>query len=245
MKWLKRSAILIGVAALVLLGAAGAFYAKLRMETREMKPLATGEVADGVFAVRDGYVNLYLIRGDGGFIAIDAGDKAERVQEELARLKIAPKQVQAVFLTHTDRDHIAALKLFSAAKVYLAKEEEQMINGRTARFFSLIHNSLPAGYETITDGQIIAVAGVKVRGVLTPGHTPGAMCYLVQDRDLFVGDSMSLKDGKSGLFNEFFNMDSPTQRKSLGLMKGLAAVQTVYTAHYGATDRPREAFANW
>lgn len=63
---------------------------------------------------------------------------------------------------------------------------------------------------------------------MTPGHTPGSMCYLVNGRDLFTGDSLSLKAGRAGLFNEFFNMDSETQKKSLRKLKNTPGVQFIY-----------------
>lgn len=220
-------------------------YARFRTETGKMIVLESGEVRDGVYAVKDGYVNLFLIKGQNGYIAIDAGDNTENVRQELRKLKIDGRQVAAVFLTHTDGDHIAALGLLEKAKVYISKEEEQMINGKTPRFLSLIKNSLPGKYEMLADNQTIEISGVTIKGILTPGHTPGAMCYLVNGQYLFTGDSMSLKDGKAGLFNEPFNMDSETQKKSLHKLKNIQDVKYVFTSHYGATDNHKRAFENW
>ena len=218
---------------------------KLRAETSKMLALETGEITDGIYAVKDKHVNLFLVKGRDGYITIDAGDNAEQITRELRRLKIDEEQVKAVFLTHTDRDHVAALGLFGKAKVYISRDEEQMINGKTPRFFSLFKNSLPFKYELLDDGQVIDIAGVKIKGIMTPGHTPGSMCYLVNDRFLFTGDSMSLRDGRAGLFNEFFNMDSETQKKSLHKLKNIPDLKYIFTAHYGLTDNHKQAFENW
>ena len=246
---MKKKVRIIGTVLGILIAlfiASGVFiYAKIHAETGKMTVLETGEAVKGVYAIKDTYVNLFLVRGSGGYIAIDAGDNAAHIRQELHKLMIDTAQVKAVFLTHSDRDHIAALDLFGKAQVYISKEEEQMVNGRTPRFLSLMKNSLPVKYEMLDDGQSIEVAGLKIKGVLTPGHTPGAMCYLVNGRFIFTGDSMSLKEGRAGLFNELFNMDSESQKKSLHKLKGIPEVQYVFTAHYGATDNPKRAFESW
>lgn len=244
-KALKISAATVGV--LIVLSMAGGtyLYMKFRAETGKMTTLETGQATEGVYAIRDGYTNFYLVEGKQGYIAIDAGDQAENIKKELRKLKIDESQIMGVFLTHTDRDHIAALSLFGKARVFISKDEEQMINGKTPRFFSFLKNSLPGKYETMADNQTLEISGIQIRGIATPGHTPGTMCYLVNGRYLFTGDSMSLKEGRAGLFNEFFNMDSETQKKALHKLKGIPDVKYVFTAHYGGSDNHAFAFENW
>jgi hydroxyacylglutathione hydrolase len=234
-----------GIALALLIVAVVFLLARFFAETGKMKALETGAITVGVYAVKDGYVNLFLVKGTDGYIAIDGGDHPGHIAKELQKLKITEDQVKAVFLTHTDRDHIAALKLFGKEKVYISRDEEQMINGKTPRFFSLFKNSLPVRYEMMDDGQIVDLAGVKIKGILTPGHTPGSMCYLANDRFLFTGDNLSLKDGRADLFNDLFNMDSELQKKSLHKLKNIADVKFVFTSHYGSTDDPKRAFENW
>lgn len=119
-----------------------------------------------------------------------------------------------------------------------------MINGQTSRFLFL-KNKLAYTYELLEDNQILDIAGLKVKGILTPGHTPGSMCYLVNDTWLFTGDSMSLVNGKVSEFNDLFNMDSETQRRSLRKLADLPAVKYIFTAHYGLTDDYQNAFGGW
>jgi len=241
----KKAAMAAGVVLILLLAAGALLYFKFRAETGRMATLPTAAVAGKVYAVQDGYVNIYLIAGSDGYIAIDGGNSAGHIRAELAKLRIDPSDVKAVFLTHTDGDHIAALALFGNAKVYISKAEEQMVNGKTARFLGLIHNTLPAGYATLEDGQTAEVSGVLIQGILTPGHTPGSMCYVVNRTFLFTGDTISLKDGRAGLFNDFFNMDSSAQKKDLKRLKQLTGIKTILTAHYGRVDDHNQAFAAW
>lgn len=244
-KTLKIIGMALGIIILLCLSLGAYIYTKFRAETGKMIVLETGQLSEGIYAVKDGYTNFYLVKGTEGYIAIDAGDNMETIRQELHKLQIDNEQVTAIFLTHTDRDHIAAIGLFGKAKIYISKDEEQMINGKKARFFSLFKNSLPRKYEMMADNQTMEISGVQIKGISTPGHTPGAMCYLVNGHYLFTGDSLSLKDGKADLFNEFFNMDSETQKKSLHKLKGIPDVKYVFTSHYGGSDNYKRAFENW
>jgi hydroxyacylglutathione hydrolase len=217
---------------------------KFKSETSIMTPVPTGMVADGVYAAKDSFINVYFVKGDGGYVAFDAGNDAENLRHEMKKLEIEPSMVRAVFLTHTDNDHVAGLKVFIGAKVYIAKQEEQMINGSRRRMFVFKNKSIPA-YETMADGQDVNIAGISVRGVLTPGHTPGSMCYLVKGRQLFTGDTLSLKNGSVELFNDFFNMDSAMERTSFAKISSLPGVTHIFTAHYGFTGDYARAFGKW
>ncbi len=80
---------------------------------------------------------------------------------------------------------------------------------------------------------------------MSPGHTPGSMCFLIGDKFLFVGDNMSLKNGKIDPFNDFFNIDTKLQSKSLKKLALLTGVEYIFTAHYGYTNEFTQAFKNW
>ncbi len=210
-------------------------------EVRKMTPVETGEPVPGVYSVKDKMVNLFLVKGAAGYIAFDSGHGPGGVRKELRKLNIDTAGVAAVFLTHADGDHTGGLPLFPNAAVYMANEEEQMVDGRTARFF-IFKNSLKRRHAPLNDNQTVEVDGLKVTAILTPGHTPGSMCYLVDGRLLFTGDSMRLRDGKADIFSKTINMDSDIQRYSLKKLARLHGVQAVFTAHFGYTDSFDRAF---
>jgi hydroxyacylglutathione hydrolase len=237
----KKILVVFSVVIIVITVLLGLYFLKMQSEMRTMSPLATGEIPNGVYAVKDGFVNVYLIKGSDGYIVFDAGNDMEAVRKEMQKLSIDPSKVITVFLTHTDMDHVGALALFANAKIYISKDEEQMINGKTARF-AVIHNKKIPRYELLNDNQSVNIAGVDVRGIATPGHTPGAMSYVVNNTFLFTGDTMSLKNGKAALFNEFFNMDSKTEAKSIEKLAALQNIKYIFTAHYGSTDDAGRAF---
>ncbi len=240
----KRTKIIIG-AIFVLVGVIVIglllIKSKLSAETAFMAPIATKQVVDGIFAVRDGNVNMFVIQKADDLIAVDAGNNAAAIAAEMKKINIDPENIKAVFLTHTDRDHTASLQLYKNAKVYLSSDEEQMINGKKYRML-IFKNKLDVPYELMKDDQEITVGSIKVRGILTPGHTLGSMCYVIDDAYLFTGDTLSLKNGRVGPFNELFNMDTETEKKSLQKLQNLSGIQYIFTAHYGFSDDFNNAF---
>ncbi|MBN2414879.1 MBL fold metallo-hydrolase [bacterium] len=215
---------------------------RIRTETKEMTILPTAEIIPGVFAIKDGYVNMFLIRGDTGYVAVDSGKSGDRIIRELASLGIRPEEVRAVLLTHSDYDHTGGIKKLPDADIYLSIPEEQMITGAVKRFF-LKRNTLDATYGLLDDGQRLEIDGLSIECILAPGHTPGSMCYRITGRYLFCGDSLSIKNGRVGIFSDLLNMDSQSQRDALQKIGCLEGVDYVFTAHYGYSDRFREAFA--
>jgi glyoxylase-like metal-dependent hydrolase (beta-lactamase superfamily II) len=240
-KTVKRTLIVTGLILIPVVVFLGIRIFEVKSEIDKMTPLETKEIVQGVYSIKDSYVNLYLVKAAGRYIAFDSGNDPERVRKEMQKLNIDPADVAAVFLTHADSDHTGGLPLFQNAIVYLSNEEEQMIDGRTPRFL-IFKNKLNRKHVSLNDNEIIKVDSLNVTAILTPGHTPGSMCYLVDGRLLFTGDSMSLKSGRADIFSKTINMDSDTQRESLKKLARLTGVQTIFTAHFGMSDSFEKAF---
>jgi len=142
-KTLKRILIGIGaVIAIIVLIAVG-FGLKMKSELKNMHVVETKEIIQNAFAIKDSFVNMFLVRDSDNYVAIDAGTDIKVIRAELTKLNIDSTKVLAVLLTHGDGDHTAALTLFKNANVYMARDEEQMINGKTAKnvVYSQLHFS--------------------------------------------------------------------------------------------------------
>lgn len=235
----------LGIVIILIILFFGGYLIMAKSEMKLMTPTATKEIVENIFSIQDSFVNLFLIKDSDQYIAVDAGNNSESVSAELKKLNIDPDKVIAVMLTHTDGDHVSAIKLFKNARIYLSKQEEQLINGKKSRFLFFGNKIDAKNYSLIEDQQLINIGHLGIKGILTPGHTPGSMCYLINNKYLFTGDALSLKDGKIAKFNEFFNMDTKTAINSIDKIISLPGVEYMLTAHYGYTKDYKNAVKDW
>lgn len=209
------------------------FFFKMKYEISQMHSLPTQEVVENIYAINDSFANLYLVKDSNNYIAIDAGNDIEIVKTELKKLAIDPEHISALFLTHSDADHVAALSLFKNAKIYLPKEELQMINGTTPRLL-FVHNSIAYNdFLYMEDQDSVMIGNTTIKGISTPGHTPGSMCFVVNNRALFVGDAFNQADGKVINANDYFSMDIKRANDSFYKIKNLPNIEFIFTAHTG------------
>ena len=227
--------ILIGTGILVAILAiiSGGFMIKMKSELKKMNVLGTKEVVHNIYSIKDSFVNMYLIKDSDCYVAIDAGNDRKIISDNLKILNINPDKVAAVLLTHTDGDHTGALRLFRNARIYLSKNEEQMINGKKTKLL-FFHNRL-------STKEYILLGGVSIKAIMTPGHTLGSMSYLVNDTCLFVGDAFGLKNGKVDTPNKFFSSDMKTAILSFDKISNLSDVEYIFTAHNGYTNNYKNA----
>jgi glyoxylase-like metal-dependent hydrolase (beta-lactamase superfamily II) len=98
--------------------------------------LPTKKTTDTVYSINDGFVNMYLVEKNSKIIAIDAGNNIKTIEREIKKINIDIKKVKAVFLTHADVDHVASIKIFKNAKIFISKEEEPLMKGVIYRKYS-------------------------------------------------------------------------------------------------------------
>lgn len=213
---------------------------------KDFKTIASGEIIKDIYAIKGNNVNMYLVKlQNGDYIGFDAAVNAKDVQQELAKLKIDPERVVAVFLTHTDYDHVGALKIFNKARIYISEQEEQMINGKTKRFFFSFNDRLPAPYLKLNDKDVINFGNTEVTAVAAYGHTPGSFSYIVNNNILFSGDNLLLVDNKVTTFPRLFTMDRETQKGSIRKLARFTDLKYDFTAHSSFTDNFQEAVKEW
>ena len=231
----KGKKILLGIAVLlgIILASGGWFVLQFYLGTRGMTPDDTARIDDSAFSIRDSFVNAFVFKGKTGYLMVDAGMNEKTVKDELAKLNIPPEQVSALLLTHTDGDHIGATALLKNAKIYMHREEEQMVNGQKGKFFFMRTKWKYGPYTLIDSNETLSTDGLNVRVIHTPGHTPGSCCYLIDGRYLATGDNLAYKSGRFEHFVDFFNMDTHRQEESIKALPDLKSVRYILTAHHG------------
>jgi glyoxylase-like metal-dependent hydrolase (beta-lactamase superfamily II) len=121
-------------------------------------------------------VNSYLFWSGGEAVAVDTGANAAPLMAEVSKRGLS---LRSLLITHTHRDHIAALAEIRAAypelTVYCPEKE-----------------TLP-DTVSLREGSRLCVGDWQVQARETSGHSPGALSYLIQrgERRLaFVGDAI-------------------------------------------------------
>lgn len=126
-------------------------------------------------------------------IIIDPGDDADRIGMRLMQLEAKPV---AILLTHGHFDHAGAAKTLAAQYdilVYAHEKEAETLEDSRMN----LSGPLAGGATTyhvdvfLKDEQELTLAGLHIRVLFTPGHTPGGCCYYFPREDvLFSGDSL-------------------------------------------------------
>lgn len=242
-KVMKVTAIVVGCLVLVVGGFLGWFFYQIR----ELEPLDTAKISDSIFVIKGGMGNLYLVKNNDAYVAFDAAENPKKILEGCKDLSIDPSKVKAVFLTHSDSDHVDGLTVFPLAKVYLSKDEVPLLKEKTHRhFLGMSHmNKLPvADYITLSDGDSIVIDGITINTIATPGHTQGSMCFRVGDA-LFVGDLCTIVNDQVRLMLKIFTEDMTTDGESIRKIAKLNNYKTIYTAHCGYTKDLDKALKEW
>ena len=169
--------------------------------------------------------NCYLVWSEESdrCLVIDPGYEPERVLSEVARLG---KTIEAVLLTHGHFDHVGAVRTLAAetdCQVYLNEQDLSMPTQLTAGPLYYTH--------LYKEGDVLNLAGVKLRVIHTPGHTPGSVCLVAEDA-IFSGDT--LFEGSCGR-TDLPGGDWATILKSLKRLAQLEGDFRVYPGHGPST----------
>ena len=228
----KKIAIGVGVVVLAL----AVMIVPMIMTMSKFHPAETAAVTPEFFALKDKFVDIFVLKAGEDLICFDAGNKPEEIEKEFAKLGLDPLKVKAVFLTHSDGDHVNGLPAMKNAVVYLPEKEEPLVKGTTKRKFLVFRKSNPlpvANYTLIKDGEQVKFGKTIVKAILTPGHTIGSTSFLANGKYLIVGDLAITKDGK------LIGMPTPPAEEpaviedSLKTIAALNGIEYIATAHGG------------
>lgn len=111
---------------------------------------------------------------------VDPACTIDKIEEFLNTNKVS---LDAVLITHTHEDHVRCVneivKRYSC-NVYVSRIEKEYYQYECERMC------------TLEDGQIFYLGETTIKCLLTPGHTHGSICFLLQD-DLFSGDTIFME----------------------------------------------------
>lgn len=138
--------------------------------------------------------NCYLIINldNNESIIVDPADSPESIYDMVVRSASKP---QAILLTHGHFDHICAaneVREHYGIKIYASCDEEKLLASPARNLSNAYGMSLKVTADVLhNDGDILELAGLKIKAIHTPGHTAGGTCYYIEsDNTLMSGDTL-------------------------------------------------------
>lgn len=128
-------------------------------------------------------------------VIIDPGGEVDKIREIVEHHGLT---VKAIVHTHAHLDHIHCtrkVKEEHGGEIYLHKGDLFLYEGiemQAQMFGWQVEKTLPVDHY-LNDGDSIAFGKQAALTLHTPGHTPGSVCFEVQDGDkhiIFAGDTL-------------------------------------------------------
>ncbi len=235
---------LFTLAIIVVVLAGGAVVA---FRVARARPSAAEQVKPDIMTVSSAGAYLYAARAGEHVLLFDTGpDPAGRgVDVALAALRAGRGDVSDVFLTHSHPDHIGGVAGLGNVKVHLGQADVATAEGHAPPDKLAVRliakaEGVPAASvnHPLTGAASVDVGGGKVvKALPVPGHTPGSYVFLY-DGVLFVGDTMTFKQGRLDRGPSLFDSDGQQLKASVrGLKAQLAGAEiaAVCAGHGGCT----------
>ncbi len=125
-------------------------------------------------------------------VIFDPGDDGDRVSRYMQREGLVP---QAILLTHGHFDHVmgvSALVDACGVPVYIHEDEEDVLESPQLNACSMIGANISLKADRfVKDGDVLELAGTKIRVLHTPGHTKGSVSYYIESLKMVIcGDTL-------------------------------------------------------
>ena len=186
--------------------------------------------------------NCYLIEDEatGKMAVIDPADQSEKLTEAI---DARGGRLSYILLTHGHYDHImgAAALCERYHPVVCASEKELMLIGEPSYNLSGNHGLTVRPFTVdrpLKDGDTVMLGESMIRFMLTPGHTMGSGCYIVDDC-IFSGDTLFCTSvGRT----DFPTSSMRDMMRSVKRLRDLEGSYDVYPGHdiFTTLDRERK-----
>ena len=140
----------------------------------EAQKVEAFQVFDNLYYVGAKWVAAWLLETDQGLILFDTlyGDLTDLVIDGIRELGFEPDDVRYVIVTHAHYDHIGGARRFQEefGSVVMMSEADWQMTEEDAVYRNY---PKPIRHLSVSDGSTLNLGRVRLRFMVTPGHTPG------------------------------------------------------------------------
>lgn len=175
--------------------------------------------------------NAYILYDPGrnDALVIDPGAEPEAI-----RLALRGKKLKGILLTHGHADHIGAVAALRSedVPVFIHPKDAQMLTNPHLSLAAMVGIQESQGEpDFYLDECQLSLAGLTLSVFHTPGHTPGSVCFQM-DNALFTGDTLFERGvGRTDLPGG----DAKALNASVARLMQMDKELEVYPGHGGAT----------
>ena len=124
--------------------------------------------------------NVWILGDSSEVVVIDAAHDAQAI-----RKAVGDRNVTAILCTHSHNDHVNAAPALSKAL-----DAPILLNPEDRVVWDLTHPDLEPDGQ-FEDGETFTIAGIDLKMIHTPGHSPGSTCFYAPDLGVvFTGDTL-------------------------------------------------------
>ncbi|CAL5970798.1 Hydroxyacylglutathione_hydrolase [Hexamita inflata] len=192
-------------------------------------------------------VNCYIIWDIQSKLAaiIDPGDDSQLVHQYVQTNQL---QVQYILLTHAHFDHISGVKAmkqkYASAQILVSKQDLNTWNQQPlfAKQFGIdiMQKFQSSPDDFIEDKQVIPLGHLNIEVITTPGHTPGSVCFKINNA-IISGDTVfSNSIGRT----DFEGGDIRQMKQSVRKLEKIIADSDIIYPGHGESAKGRKAIQN-
>ncbi|MFF3249265.1 MBL fold metallo-hydrolase [Streptomyces sp. NPDC002870] len=210
-----------------------------------------------VYTVKNIASSAFLVTDEKGAMIVDTGvaGRAPAMLTQIADAGLRPADVTLILLTHHHADHTGsalALREATGAPIAIHRDDADQLRlgGRVdlqptsvmPRLMKVMLSraEIPAIEPDIIldDEEDLTRHGGIGRSFVTPGHTPGSVCVLLDDNSILAGDALSGGLMRARIARKpMFATDLDAAARSMRAIAHLAPT-TVYVGHGGPLTAP-------
>ena len=142
-------------------------------EEQKVEPF---QVFDNLYYVGAKWVAAWLLETDQGLILFDSlyGDLTDLVIDGIRELGFDPDDVRYIIITHAHYDHIGGARRFQEefGSVVMMTEADWQMTEEDPIYRKY---PKPIRHLSVSDGSTLNLGRIRLRFMVTPGHTPGVL----------------------------------------------------------------------